>query len=41
MATQLSKAALQTVHAIKASDLAAASDAAIKKVRIAPGDHAS
>jgi hypothetical protein len=39
MATQTSKAALQTVHAIKASDLAAASNEALKKVRIAPGDY--
>jgi hypothetical protein len=40
MATQTTKAALQTVHAIKASDLAAASNEALKKVRIAPGDYA-
>jgi hypothetical protein len=39
MATQATKAALQTVHAIKASDLAAASNEALKKVRIAPGDY--
>jgi hypothetical protein len=34
------KASLQTIHAIKASDLAAAMNDALKKVRIPPGDYA-
>jgi len=34
------KASLQTIHAIQASDLAAAMNEALKKVRIPPGDYA-
>jgi hypothetical protein len=34
------RASLQTYHAIQASDLAAAMNEALKKVRIAPGDYA-
>jgi hypothetical protein len=35
------KAALQTYHALQASELAAAVNEALKKVRLAPGDYAA
>ena len=40
MNTRGGRAALQTYHAIQATDLAAAMNEALKKVRIAPGDYA-
>jgi hypothetical protein len=39
MTAQRSRASLQTFHALQASDLAAALNDALKKVRIAPGDY--
>jgi hypothetical protein len=40
MASKRSRASLQTFHALQASDLAAAMNDAMKKVRIGPGDYA-
>src|SRR5579883_1165474 len=39
MAVKPNRAALQTFHALKASDLAAAMNEAMKKVRVGPGDY--
>jgi hypothetical protein len=39
MIAKRSRASLQTYHALQASDLAAAMNEALKKVRIAPGDY--